>query len=117
MIRQQSHSVRILYNPLQLISNWIQAFLRELIQCPYFCTGRHKSSWGRGNLLCRQGLEVPEDDPMDCSCAESMLGRYVYIKVNGSTHLRLCEVEVFVNSKLCFKCTFREIVLLEGTQR
>ena len=66
---------------------------------PLFLSGHHKGSLGSGNLLCRQGLKVPEDQPMDYSCAESMLGRYVYIHEEGSPHVRLCEVAVFVNSK------------------
>ena len=64
-------------------------------------TGNSSRSNGAFNPLCRQGLKVPKE-PWLYSCAEPMLGRFVYINVQRKATLTLCEVEVFVNSKFKF---------------
>ena len=60
----------------------------------------------KSNPLCRQGLKVPKEPSM-YSCAEPMLGRYVYIQSNGrDERLQLCDVKVYLNSKLRQKASF-----------
>ena len=61
-------------------------------------TGSSSRSSGTFNPLCRQGLKVPKE-PWVYSCAEPMLGKFVYISIQRKATLTLCEVEVFVNSK------------------
>jgi len=64
----------------------------------FFIKGKNKPFPGM-LPLCRQGLIVPKK-PSLYSCAEPMLGQYVYVVEKGKdVALRLCEVEVYVNSK------------------
>ncbi|XP_078374553.1 uncharacterized protein LOC144658099 isoform X3 [Oculina patagonica] len=60
--------------------------------------GDHKGVARERNPLCRQGLQVPKK-PWLYSCAEPMLGKYVYIILNKKEKLTLCEVEVYVNGE------------------
>ena len=67
-----------------------------------FITGDKEVSAFKSNLLCRQGLQVPPKKYAMYGCAEPMLGKYVYISIdyNGAATLELCDVKVYVNSKI-----------------
>lgn len=62
--------------------------------------GNKKDSNKPSNPVCREGLQVPKE-PWLFSCADPMLGRYVYIRLLGKEPrvLTICEVEVYVDSK------------------
>ena len=73
-------------------------------------TGSSSRSSGTFNPLCRQGLKVPKE-PWVYSCAEPMLGKFVYISIPRKAILTLCEVEVFVNRKCSILRNFNFILL------
>lgn len=101
-----SNTVGIFFFAWRSPSSWlfdIKRWTQQILNGSLNVLGNRRESKRPSNPICRQGLVVPKE-PWLYSCAEPMLGRYVYIRLVGSnpTVLTLCEVEVYVDSKyLC----------------
>lgn len=74
----------------------------------FFIQGDKEGRASLNNPLCRQGLSVPKE-PSLYSCAEPILGKYVFVIEKGEATLALCEVEVYVNGKYFYTLSFETV--------
>jgi len=101
-----SNTVGIFFFAQRSPSSWlfeVKRWTQQILNSSLCVLGNRKEYNRPSNPIRRQGLVVPKE-PWLYSCADPMLGKYLYIRLVGSnpTVLTLCEVEVYVGSKyLC----------------